>query len=109
VAKNNPFIKCSPHTEISEDPNIQVLEVSIPSIEPITVFNIYNKHEDSSNLYTIPRIFTNILLLEQCIIAGDMNAHHTWWNSHIKLPKRADEIVQIIQTHHLSLLNELNK
>ena len=54
VAKNNPYIKCSPRTDISQDPDIQVLEISTPSIAPITVFNIYNEHEDTSNLYTIP-------------------------------------------------------
>jgi len=80
VAKNNPYIKCSPRTDISQDPDIQVLEISTPSIAPITVFNIYNEHEGVSNLYTIARSFTKIPLPERCIIAGDMNAHHTWWN-----------------------------
>ena len=42
VAKNNRYIKCSPCTDISQDPDIQVLEISTPAITPITVFNIYN-------------------------------------------------------------------
>ena len=104
--KTNPYIKCSPYTDISQDSDIQVLEISTPSIAPITVFNIYNEHEGSSNLYTIPRSFTKIPLPERCIIAGDMNTHHTWWNSQIKTPKRADEIVQIMETNNFSLLNE---
>ncbi|KAF8241516.1 DNase I-like protein [Wilcoxina mikolae CBS 423.85] len=95
LAKNNPYIKCSPRTDISQDPDIQ-----------ITVFNIYNEHEGSSNIYTIPRSFTNIPLPERYIIAGDMNAHHSWWNSQTKTPKRADEIVQIMETNNFSLLNE---
>jgi hypothetical protein len=35
-----------------------------------------------------------------------MNAHHPWWNSQIETPKRADEIVQIMETNNFSLLNE---
>src|ERR1700680_3305019 len=45
VAKNNLNIKCTPHTDISQDSDIQVLEISTPSISLITVFNIYNEHE----------------------------------------------------------------
>jgi hypothetical protein len=78
VAKNNPYIKCTPGTAISQDPDIQVLEISTPSIAPILFFNIYNEHKGSSNLYTIPKSFTKIPPPERCIIAGDMNAHHTW-------------------------------
>jgi hypothetical protein len=78
VAKNNQYIKYSPRTNISQDPDIQVLEICTPSIAPITVFNIYNEHKGSFNLYTIPRSLTKIPLPERCIITGDMNAHHTW-------------------------------
>jgi hypothetical protein len=37
-----------------------------------------------------------------------MNGHHTWWNSQIKTLKRANEIVQIMETNNVSLLNELD-
>ena len=45
-------------------------------------------------------------LPEPCIIAGNMNVHQTWWNSQIKTPKRADELVQIMETNYFSLLDE---
>jgi hypothetical protein len=35
-----------------------------------------------------------------------MNAHHIWRNSQIKIPKRAEEIVQIMETTNISLLYE---
>jgi hypothetical protein len=108
VSKNNSYIKCFPPADISQDPDIQVLEISTPSIAPITVFNIYNKHEGSSNIYTIPRSFTNIPLPEQYIIAGEMNTYHIQWNSQIKTPKHADNIVQINETNYFSHLNELH-
>jgi hypothetical protein len=50
LAKNNTYIKWPPHTVIIQDPDIQVLEITTPSIAPIRVGNIFNKLEGSSDL-----------------------------------------------------------
>jgi len=104
ISKSNPYLLCSPRPDLSNDPDLQIIEVSTPTIPTTTIINIYNEHEGASNLYTIPRTLIHTNLPARCIIAGDMNAHHPWWNS-THPPARAEELVHLMELHNYSLLN----
>jgi exonuclease III len=105
VAKNNPFLTISQRPDLRNDPDLQVLEVSTTSIATTTILNIYNETEPVTNLYTIPRTLISIQLPERCIISGDMNAHHSWWNSTTKRPQRHEDLVPLMENLGYSLLN----
>src|SRR5436305_15239338 len=45
----------------------------------------------------------------ECIVAGDMNAHHEWWDSSIQTPIRADTLVELMENSNFELLNALNQ
>lgn len=109
VAKHHPHLTCSPRTDLSNDPDLQILEISTPAIPPTFIFNIYNEHEGTTNLYTIPRTLINTPIPDRCIIAGDMNAHHPLWNSAVRSPKRAQELVSLMEENNLVLLNKMDK
>lgn len=108
AAKNNPYLTITPRLDLSDDPDLQAIDITTPTITTTTILNIYNEHEGESGLFTIPRTLTTIAnkgLPPRCIITGDMNAHHSWWDSRIRSPKRADELVEIMLTHDYDLLN----
>ena len=70
-------LNCTSRYDISNDSDIQVLDIS-SNIENFMIFNIYNeKCQDESQEYTIERKLTSIDISEKAIICGDFNAHHS--------------------------------
>ena len=55
---------------------------------------------------TIDRAVRKIPFPQHAIITGGFNAHHQWWNSAVKTPKRAEAIINCTDTNNLQLLNE---
>ena len=70
-------LSCISRYDISNDSNIQVLDIS-SNIENFMIFNIYNeKCQDENQEYTIERKLTSIDISEKAIICEDFNAHHS--------------------------------
>ena len=42
------------------------------------------------------------------ILCGDLNAHHSWWNSIITNSKNADKLINWLDNYELDLLNKLD-
>jgi exonuclease III len=105
VSRHNPHLRVTPRPDICADPDIQVLEVGTPLIPPIYIINIYNEKYHPRTPYTIPRSLAQLVLPQRCIITGDLNAHHTLWNSRVRYPTRADELVTLIEEHGWHLAN----
>ena len=40
------------------------------------------------------------------ILCGDLNAHHSWWNSTVTKPKNADKLINWLDNYEFDLLNE---
>ena len=76
--------------------------------ETIQLLNIYNERsiEENGPERTIERYLHKIEPHEYTIICGDMNAHHSWWNSRISNPKRATELVKWLEKYDFELLNK---
>ena len=83
---------------------IDILGSQVPDLQLI---NIYNEKslETEDNSYTIERALVNITPTRNTILAGDFNAHHSWWNSTISSPIRADTLIQWLQRFNFELLN----
>jgi ribonuclease HI len=105
VSKNNPFLTCSPRQDLSSDPDLQILEVSTPTIPTTFIFNLYNGYESESDMWTIPRSLINTPLPTRTVLAGDFNAHHVLWNSTKTTPVRADELIHLITSQNLTIIN----
>ena len=41
-------------------------------------------------------------------MCGDLNAHHSWWNSNITTAKNAEKLVNWLDKYNFKLLNEPN-
>jgi hypothetical protein len=105
VSRRNPHLRVTPRPDVCADPDIQVLEVGTPLIPPIYIINIYNEKYNPMTPYTIPRSLAQLALPQRCIITGDLNAHHPLWNSRVRYPTRANELVTLIEEHGWHLAN----
>jgi hypothetical protein len=86
ISRSNPFLQVTQHTDVCNDPDLQVLEVSTPLIPSFLLLNIYNKHHPQSRTYTIPCALAPLTLPPRCIITGDLDAYHALWNSRVMIP-----------------------
>jgi hypothetical protein len=108
MSHHNPHLRVTPRPDICVDPDIQVLEVGTPLIPPIYIINIYNEKYNPSTLFTIPCSLVQLVLPQHCIIRGDLNAHYPLWNSWVRYPTRADELIILIEEHGWHLANTLD-
>lgn len=106
VSRSHQSLKVGPRPDIISDPDIQILEVSTPTIQPFFIFNIYNERRGASHIYTLDRIPESLQIPKRCILAGDFNAHHTLWNPLRQECARHENILKLVEDHHLQLLNE---
>ena len=108
LSKTASHISLTPRNDITADPDVQCLTLTTPSTPSTLLINIYNEKSQSPNndKRTIERCICKIPLPQHAIIAGDFNAHHQWWNSSVKTPKRAEAIIHWTDINNLQLLNE---
>jgi len=87
---------------------IDIIDKTNSFLETIQVINIYNEKslEIDCNEYTIKRKLHEIIPSENAILCGDLNAHHSWWNSTITNSKNADKLIDWLDNYEFDLLNE---
>jgi hypothetical protein len=69
------------------------------------LLNLYNEYDPLMQKHTIPHTLPHLPPLSRCIITGDLNMHHSLWNSQARCYARADEIVMLIEDHGWHLVN----
>src|SRR6266705_2893381 len=108
ISKTSTHITLTPRSDLSNDPDVQCLSLSFNSGHPTLLLNIYNEKSQApdNDERTMERCVCTIPLPDKAIAVGDFNAHHQWWNSSIRTPKRADNIITWTDAHNLQLLNE---
>jgi hypothetical protein len=74
-------------------------------IPKLYLLNLYKEYDPLTQKHTIPRTLPHLPPLSRCIITGDLNAHHSLWNSQARCHPRADEIVTLIEDHGWHLVN----
>jgi hypothetical protein len=84
------------------------LEVQTDLIPKLYLLNLYNEYNPLTQKHTIPHTLPHLPPLSQCIIAGDLNAHHSLWNSQVRCYAHADEIVTLIEDYGWHLINVPN-
>ena len=74
---------------------IDIIDKTKSFTEIIQLINIYNEKSllENNNERTIQKCLHTITSAKYTIICGDMNAHHSWWNSKITNSIRAIELV----------------
>ena len=99
---------------ICTDSNILIIDIidktnSFSKI--IQVINIYNEKslEINYNEYIIKRKLHEIIPNGNIILCGDLNAHHSWWNSVITNSKNADKLIDWLDNYEFNLLNKLDQ
>lgn len=111
VATHKPFLKHKEQKDQIDNPDIICINVWTKSIEDVDIFNIYNERRifDGRPAYTIERELLNTEFPPRTILAGDMNAHHLWWNSQTKTPENNKHLPQVLEAGELNLVNTLDE
>ena len=109
ISTTNQYLKITPRLDLTTDPDIQILDISTENIHTVQLYNMYNEQIPDSRLYTIERSLVDCNFPTECIVAGDMNAHHEWWDSSIQTPIRADTLVELMENSNFELLNAPNQ
>ena len=86
-------------TDICSDSDLLLIDITdkLKSFkDTIQLINIYNEKSllENRDDRTIERCLHTITPTKYTIICGDMNAHHSWWNSKISNPIRASNLVK---------------
>ena len=105
--RNTADMTVTPRPDICHDSDIQVLDISTNDLPNLLIFNVYNGKQIGSedHEYTVERKLSTIELPARAIICGDFNAHHSWWNSRVNNPVRADALVQWLKQQNCELIN----
>ena len=77
VTKSNTSdMTVTPHPDIYQDTDIQVLDIST---NDLLMFNVYNEKQIGSkdNDYIVERKLSTIELPARAVICGDFNVHHS--------------------------------
>jgi hypothetical protein len=77
--------------------------------ETIRLINIYNEKslQENCNEYTVQRLLHQIIPHKYTIFSGDLNAHHSWWNSSITNANiRTKDLINWLEKYEFELLNE---
>ncbi len=87
---------------------IDIIDKTNSFSETIQLINIYNERslKEDCNEYTIKRKLHEIIPDKNAILCGDLNAHHSWWNSTITNPKNANKLIDWLEKYEFDLLNE---
>ena len=108
ISKNSNT-SCTSKYDISNDSNIQILNIS-SNVENFMIFNIYNeKNQKEDQEYTIERKLIFLNIFEKAIICEDFNAHHSWWNSKTQNSIRANALITWINRFNCELINISDK
>lgn len=107
ITNSNHYLEYQPRPDITDNPDLLYVEINSSSIVPIHFLNIYNEEVINSNSSLRP---TELALLgdlppNRTILAGDMNCHHPMWDSRVKKPKNADNLIAIIDREDLDMIN----
>lgn len=93
-ARKDTAFKYTSRPDIIDDSDVLALTISGDSIAPFELYNVYNeKSLGISEEYTVKRSLQNINPGRRAIISGDLNAHHSWWNSTVSNPIRCQELI----------------
>jgi len=98
-------ISYSNRIDLVSDPDAILLEIQRKNRQSFYLLNIYNE-KDKNGVYTIPRALENFQKpVSSYILAGDLNAHHRWWNSRAKYSKNSKELLSWIKKNKGYLVN----
>jgi hypothetical protein len=96
-------------TSSPDDPDIQVIDI-VEGSSKIQILNIYNEADQAKQgPRTLERALYPFQLYRHSIVLGDLNIHHSWWDPLARHSQGSRELVEWIETNHLSLLNSPGK
>ena len=81
VTKGNLKLQSTPRTDLIDDFDMQIIEITIDEVRKVQIFNIYNeKSQSDRETYTIDRLLIEYqpTSTDKFVICGDFNAYHNW-------------------------------
>ena len=107
IAKANCNLKCTSRSDISTDSDLQALSISMLNLKEFLLLNIYNEKslKENSSEYTVERTLNQIKSTQRTLLCGDLNAHHSWWNSKITQARNAETLTKWLEENQCELIN----
>lgn len=99
-------------SDLCSDSDCQIIDITDKTkgfSETIQLINIYNEKslQENSNEYTVQRVLSQITPHKNTIFCGDLNAHHSWWNSATTHNAVRNEcLIDWLEKYEFELLNE---
>ena len=94
-------------TDLNSDSDLLIIDILGSQIPDLQLINIYNeKSLKEPPEWTVERALSCLVPSQNTLIGGDFNAHHSWWNSDIDSPIRADALVQWLEEFDFELVSE---
>jgi ribonuclease HI len=106
ISRTNPYLTVTPRLDITKDADIQILEITTPSIPSTQIINLYNERFRGEPEYTVPRTLTKIQPYTRTLLLGDFNAHSHWWDDACLHEIRHEQLTTYLTHHAFDLLNE---
>ena len=87
---------------------IDIIDKTSSYSEVIQLINIYNEKslKEDCTKYTVKRKLHEIVPSKNTTLCGDLNAHHSWWNSTITNSKNANDLINWLEKYEFDLLNK---
>ncbi len=87
---------------------IDIIDKTNSYLETIQLINIYNEKslKEDYTKYIVKRKLHEIISNKNTILCGDLNAHHSWWNSTITNSKNANDLIDWLEKYDFDLLNK---
>ena len=61
VTNGNSKLQCTPRTDLIDDSDMQIIEITIDEVRKVQIFNIYNeKSQSDRETYTIDRLLIQL-------------------------------------------------
>jgi hypothetical protein len=111
ISKRRTDLVCSLRSDLlpEVDGDVTLLHI-LAGRSSFYLYNIYNERrklsDQTSTPYTVDRYLHSHNLAGPSIVAGDFNAHHSWWNSSIQHPLRTEKLLPWLTDNQLELINE---
>lgn len=91
--------------------NVQHIEQQAIAIKSgnteITIVNIYIPPRSSCTPGYQADV-NNLLMINDCLILGDVNAHHPLWDAFLLADQRGDELAKQIDQHDFGIVNAMS-
>lgn len=112
MVRKDRGLRYSIHNDLWDNRDASVMDVTLSDNSTLRIINIYhqaNQTSKGSPGCVLRRFPPNLCHGQITAIVGDFNAHSQIWNPRITKPIREEEVMEIMETQRMTLINEYGR